>query len=107
MPERIISFSEAKTKLSQPFVHTVVGQVDDYCAYLSHFEGQYRFHKHNKDEMYIVLEGEVCIEFDETKSSVCLKENDTLVVKAGEVHRSSSKDGALVLMFKAQDLFAE
>jgi mannose-6-phosphate isomerase-like protein (cupin superfamily) len=107
MPERIIPISEAKAKLSQPFTHTVIGQVDDYCAYLSYFEGLYRFHKHNKDEMYVVLEGEVCIEFEDSKSSVCLQEGDTLVVKAGEIHRSSSQDGALVLMFKAQDLFAE
>ncbi len=107
MPERIIPISEAKTKLSQPFTHTVIGQVDDYCAYLSYFKGEYRFHKHNKDEMYVVLEGEACIEFEDSNSSVCLQAGDTLVVKAGEIHRSGSQDGALVLMFKAQDLFAE
>jgi hypothetical protein len=32
---------------------------------------------------------------------------ESLAVRAGERHRSRSEQGALVLMFKAQDLFAE
>ena len=84
----------------------MVGQVDDYCAYLSRFQGAYKFHEHAKDEMYIVLEGEIHIDYADG-SSVRLGEGDTLVVKAHENHRSRSEKGALVLMFKAAHLFAE
>ena len=106
MPSRIISIKEAKTKLPKPWIHTVLGQVDEYCAYLCRFQGKYQFHLHTKDEMYLVLEGEAFIEF-QGGSKVILNEGDTLVVKAGEVHRSGAADEALVLMFKARDLFAE
>jgi mannose-6-phosphate isomerase-like protein (cupin superfamily) len=106
MPERIVSIAAAAAKLKQPFTHTVLGQVDQYCGYLSYFQGSYTFHEHTKDEMYVVLEGEIHIDYADG-SSACLGEGDTLVVKAREVHRSRSEEGALVLMFKALHLFAE
>ncbi len=46
MPERKTSVDEAAIRLTQPFTHTILGQVDDYCAYLSRFLGSYRFHQH-------------------------------------------------------------
>jgi len=101
-----ISISAAAARLAEPFTHVVVGQVDDYCAYLSRFRGSYRFHEHAKDEMYLVLEGEICIDYPDGQS-ISMQEGESLVVKAGETHRSRSEKGALVLMFKARDLFAE
>jgi mannose-6-phosphate isomerase-like protein (cupin superfamily) len=92
--------------LSRPFVHVVVGQVDDYCAYLTRFQGTYKFHAHDRDEMYMVLEGEIYIEYEDGRR-VGLRPQESLVVKAGEVHRSGTEREALVLMFKASDLFAE
>ena len=106
MPQKVQSITEAASRLTQPFTHVVIGQVDDYCAYLSRFQGSYRFHEHSKDEMYLVLEGEICIEYPDGQC-VTLHENESIVVKAGEEHRSRSEEESLVLMFKARDLFAE
>jgi mannose-6-phosphate isomerase-like protein (cupin superfamily) len=106
MPPRTTSVQEAKTKLSRPWVHVLLGQVDDYCAYLCRFRGVYKFHQHAKDEMYLVLEGEAFVEY-QGGPTLPLKEGNALVVKAGEVHRSGAEEEALVLMFKARDLFAE
>jgi len=100
------SIAEAAARLTQPFTHVVIGQVDDYCAYLSRFQGSYRFHKHTKDEMYVVLEGEICIDYPDGQS-VTVQKGESIVVKAGEEHRSRSEEESLVLMFKARDLFAE
>jgi mannose-6-phosphate isomerase-like protein (cupin superfamily) len=105
MPEKQNIAAIAATLL-RPFVHAVVGQVDDYCTYLTRFRGTYKFHAHDRDEMYIVLEGQALIEFDDGRQ-VQLGPQESLVVKAGEVHRSGAADEALVLMFKACDLFAE
>lgn len=92
--------------LTRPFTHIVVGQVDDYCAYLSRFVGTYKMHAHTRDELYLVLEGEIFIDYDDGRR-VHLRPQDALVVKAGEVHRSGAEEEAVVLMFKACDLFAE
>ena len=80
--------------------------MDDYCVYLCHFLGTYKFHAHTRDEMYLVLDGEIFIEFQDGQQ-VQLGTQESLVVKAGQVHRSGAQKQALVLMFKACDLFAE
>jgi len=101
-----VNIAQVATRLTEPFRHLVVGQVDDYCAYLTRIEGAYLFHQHPKDEMYLLLEGEIRVEYDDG-TSVTLGQGESLVVRAGEKHRSWSEKGALVLMFKARDLFAE
>jgi len=106
MPEKIVSIAETAAKLTEPFKHLIVGQVDSYCAYLVRIEGAYLFHQHPKDEMYLVLEGKIAIDYDDG-TSVTLSRGESLVTRAGERHRSRSEQGALVLMFKARDLFAE
>jgi mannose-6-phosphate isomerase-like protein (cupin superfamily) len=106
MPQRKTKIAEAAELLTQPFTHTVVGQVDDYCAYLSRFLGAYRFHEHGKDEMYFVLEGEMFIDYYDGPS-VPVRQGEALVVKAGERHRSRAEEESLVLIFKAAHLFAE
>ncbi len=106
MPERKTTVAEAAEVLTQPFTHTVLGQVDDYCAYLSRFHGTYRFHEHAKDEMYMVLEGEAFIDYYDGPS-IPVRPGEALVVRAGERHRSRAEEEALVLIFKAAHLFAE
>jgi mannose-6-phosphate isomerase-like protein (cupin superfamily) len=106
MPERKVSVAEAAERLAQPFTHTMVGQVDEYCVYLSRFDGSYKFHEHAKDEMYLVLEGEIFIDYYDGPS-VPVRQGETLVVRAGERHRSRAEEDSLVLMFKAAYLFAE
>jgi len=98
--------SEIANNLTEPFTHIIVGQVDDYCAYLTRIEGAYLFHQHVKDEMYLVLEGEIGVDYADG-TSVTVAQGESLVVRAGEKHRSRSEHGAVVLMFKARDLFAE
>lgn len=106
MPERKMSIAESAELLTQPFTHNVLGRVDDYCAYLSRFQGSYRFHEHGKDEMYLVLEGEIFIDYYDGPS-MPVRQGEALVVRAGERHRSRAEEGSLVLIFKAADLFAE
>jgi mannose-6-phosphate isomerase-like protein (cupin superfamily) len=106
MPEKVRPIAEVAARLTEAFTHIVVGQVDDYCAYLSRFKGVYRFHQHARDEMYYVIEGEIYIDYLGSESTR-LGAGDTLVVKAYETHRSRADDMALVLIFKAKDLFAE
>lgn len=101
-----VNIAKVATRLTDPFKHLIVGQVDDYCAYLVRIVGTYLFHQHPRDEMYLVLEGEMAIDYDDG-ASVTLGPMESLVVLAGEKHRSRSEQGALVLMFKARDLFAE
>ncbi len=105
MPDKQ-SLPDIAAALTRPWYHALVGQVDDYCVYLVRFQGRYKYHAHDRDEMYLVLEGEIFIEYEDGRR-VHLRPRESLVVLAGEVHRSGAEQEALVLMFKAHDLFAE
>ncbi len=107
MPERKTSVDEAAARLTQPFTHTILGQVDDYCAYLSRFLGSYRFHQHAKDEMYYGASRVRSLSTTTTAPVSRCAQGETLVVRAGERHRSRAEKEALVLLFKAAHLFAE
>jgi mannose-6-phosphate isomerase-like protein (cupin superfamily) len=106
MPAQKTIVAEAAELLTQPFTHRVLGQVDDYCAYLSRFMGTYKFHEHLKDEMYLVLDGEIFIDYYDGPS-IPVRQGEVLVVRAGERHRSRAEEDSLVIIFKAARLFAE
>ena len=103
---RKVNIAQVAARLTEPFKHFVVGQVDENCAYLTRIQGTYLYHQHVKDEMYLVLEGQIGVDYADG-TSVTVGQGESLVVRAGEKHRSRSEQGALVLMFKAKDLFAE
>ena len=65
MAQQVVSIHQVAGELAQPWRHAILGQVDDYCAYLCRFHGSYRFHQHHKDEMYLVLQGTVWIEYED------------------------------------------
>jgi mannose-6-phosphate isomerase-like protein (cupin superfamily) len=107
MPQEVQSIAEAASQITKPYTRVLLGQVDDYCVYVTRFRGAYLFHQHPKDEMYLVLEGEVSIDYPNGQSAL-LREGESHVARAGEKHRSRSEGESLVLMFKARELlFAE
>jgi mannose-6-phosphate isomerase-like protein (cupin superfamily) len=102
----VVSLNELATALTGPYRHFEVGQVNDHAAYLLQFQGESQWHRHTQDELYIVLEGVVQIEF-RNQPTVTLKQHDTLVVRSYTTHNSFSEAGALVLMFKPKEMFDE
>ena len=101
----IVLLDELAAVLTVPYQHLEVGQVNDHAAYLLRFEGESHWHRHTEDEIYIILEGEVKVEF-RNQPTVTLKKHDTLVVRSYTTHNSLSEAGALVLMFKPKEMFA-
>jgi mannose-6-phosphate isomerase-like protein (cupin superfamily) len=99
------SLDELAALLTEPYAHLEVGQINDHAVYLVRFKGDYVFHRHTKDEMYLVLEGEARIQFP-NQPPLVLRKNESIVVRAYTTHSSGSDKGALVLMFKPRDMFA-
>ena len=99
------SIDELAAVLTEPYLHLELGQVNDHAVYLVRFKGDYVFHRHTQDEMYLVLEGEAKIQFP-NQPPLVLKKNESTVVRAYTTHSPSSEQGALVLMFKPKEMFA-
>ncbi len=104
MPSKT-STEELAALLTKPYVHLELGQVNDHAVYLVRFKGDYVLHRHTKDEMYMVVDGEVKILFP-NQSPLVLKKGDSTVVRAFTTHGSSSDQGALVMIFKPKEMFA-
>ena len=104
MPSRT-SIDELASLLTKPYAHLELGQVNDHAVYVVRFKGDYVFHRHTKDEMYLVLDGEATIRFP-NQPPLTLKKNESTVVGAYTTHSSGSERGAIVLMFKPKDMFA-
>lgn len=98
------SIAELGALLSGAYSHLELGQVNDHAAYLMKFEGTYPMHAHTKDEMYIVMEGEIYLRFKFGQPLV-LKKGESTVVRAYTTHSSGSEEGALVLMIKPKEMF--
>ncbi len=104
MPNKT-TIEELAAMLTKPYTHLELGQVNDHAAYLVHFQGEYPFHRHTRDEMYLVLEGEIEIRFLNQPAQKLIK-NESTVVRGYTTHSPYSEAGALVLMFKPKEMFA-
>ncbi len=78
----------------------VVSEINDSCLRLAVNEGEYPWHFHPEtDELFMILEGELVIEFKD-RPPVTLKPEDTYLVKKGLIHRTIAKGRTVNLCFE-------
>ena len=72
-------------------------QVNDSVVRLGVMQGQYHWHKHDRDdEFFFVLEGHFVIDLEER--SVVLQPQEGFVVPKGVMHRTRAPERAVILM---------
>jgi mannose-6-phosphate isomerase-like protein (cupin superfamily) len=81
-----------------------IGEVNGHCLRLAVLQDlTFAWHSHpNSDEMFIVLEGELTIEFQD-QTSVVLSNNDFFTVPAGKIHRTIGRGRTVNLCFESKD----
>lgn len=99
------SVDELAPLLQKAFSHLELAKVNDHAVYVMNFKQFFPFHQHTKDELYFVLQGEIILRF-RNQPDIVLKANECFVVPAYLSHSSGSEKGALVLMVKPIDMFA-
>lgn len=72
-----------------------VSNVEDLNVYLTSYLGEYPAHKHPKAEFFLVLEGE--LELDFSGQSVVIRKGESLKVSPETVHKPFAKSRALVM----------
>jgi len=102
---QVIDLIAEARAVDESYRNQVMNRVNGCCLRLAVFEGQYRWHKHPKsDELFIVLEGAMLIEFKDA-DSIRLGTLQALTVPAGVVHRTSGIGRTVNLCF--EELAAE
>lgn len=76
-------------------------KVNDCVARIGVFEGEFHWHKHDKeDEIFFTLEGELLVDI-EGKDTVVLGPQQAVMVPRGVVHRTRALKRTVVLMIEA------
>ena len=97
-----IEFAVIAETIKKAWAPIEIVRMDGYHLLLSMFEGAYRFHKHDAEELFFVLKGTV--EIESKDKTVTLKEGEGLLLPKGLVHRSIAKEPSLVIMFERTNL---
>jgi mannose-6-phosphate isomerase-like protein (cupin superfamily) len=105
-PLEVVDAGKLANACKEPWWNQSLCQVNDSVVRLGVFQGEFHFHKHDKeDELFYVLEGKLWLDI-EGRESVELSANQGMVVPRGVVHRTRAPERAVVLMVEAATVVA-
>jgi mannose-6-phosphate isomerase-like protein (cupin superfamily) len=79
-----------------------VARVGDFVLRAALFEGEYHWHVHEEDELFLVHRGQITI--DTEAGALEIQEGQGAVIPAGMRHRPRAEKPAFVLMVEPFDL---
>lgn len=90
---QVVDLQALQREATEAYRNEVVLDCNDACLRMAVFEGQYRWHHHPAtDELFLVVAGQLHIEFDDGAELV-LHPSQCAVVPAGTVHRTRGHHG--------------
>ncbi|MDO8649500.1 MAG: cupin domain-containing protein [Candidatus Peregrinibacteria bacterium] len=93
-------------KLAEPWSPVDVARVNNHIIRLALFEGEYHWHVHDADELFLVHRGEIVIQ-RKGYPDLLLKTGEIGVVPKGVEHCPKSAGKSFVLMFEPVALESE
>jgi mannose-6-phosphate isomerase-like protein (cupin superfamily) len=98
MNYKSINFAEKLNLFNEHWQPKVISEMNDYQFKIAKIKGEFIWHSHkDTDETFIVLKGEIQIDFKDGK--VVVKQGEMFVVPAGVEHRpSSNKESHIMLI---------
>jgi mannose-6-phosphate isomerase-like protein (cupin superfamily) len=97
MKHSAINLSEKLAKFSEHFSPKIIAQMNDYHFKLAKFRGDFVWHRHDDtDETFIVLDGEMSIDFRDGK--VNLKAGEMFVVPRRVEHKPFAKEECKIML---------
>lgn len=92
-----INLQEKLAGFSDHWSPRIIAQMNDYHFKLSKFQGEFVWHAHDDtDEVFIVLDGEMSIEFRDGK--VDLKAGEMIVVPKKVEHKPFAEDECKIML---------
>ncbi len=91
------------TEIDEPWKGFDIALLDGaYRVSVVHYRGDFIVHRHDKDEFFLVLEGEVDIRLRSGK--IKLRKGESYWMKKGVPHQSRSPRGAYVLVVESAEI---
>ncbi len=99
MDYKAINFNEKLTKFSEHWSPKIIAKMNDYQFKLVKIEGDFVWHDHqDTDEVFIVLTGEMFIEFRDGR--VRLSSGEMFVVPKGVEHKPHAENECRILLIE-------
>jgi mannose-6-phosphate isomerase-like protein (cupin superfamily) len=96
---RKVNLTEKLSTFSDYWSPKIVGDLNGQQAKLVKFKGEFVWHHHEvEDEMFLVVQGEFCIEFRDRQ--VHLQAGEFIIVPHGVEHRPVAEQEVHVLLFE-------
>lgn len=93
-----VKLDEAFDSFDEQWAPRLAAVANGQAVKLAKVEGEFVWHQHDVDELFLVRSGEVRIEFEDR--DVTLAEGELLVVPAGVEHRPVAEHEAELLLFE-------
>lgn len=104
-PLELVDVGKLADECSERWWNQSLCQVNDAVVRLGVFQGEFHWHKHDReDEMFYVLEGKLWLDLE--GRSVELLPRQGMVVPRGVLHRTRAPERAVVLMVEAATVVA-
>ena len=102
MPDlNVVNLREKLDSFSETWVPKVVGSLNGQYVKVAKLEGEYVWHSHaDEDEMFLVVHGELVIEFRD--GPVTVRPGEFCVVPRGVEHRPVAGELVSVVLFEPQ-----
>ena len=100
----VLNLKQLSDSVTERYKNFLVETTNSSCLRMSVNHGLYDWHVHdNSDELFIVMEGELQVELQDTQVFK-LKPFDCLRVPKGTVHRTRSETRTVNLIFESIDM---
>ncbi len=98
-----INLSEKFEKISDHWTPKVIAEMNDYQFKLVKVEGEFVWHAHkDTDETFIVLDGELTIEFRDR--TVTLSKGEIIVVPKGVEHKPAAETECRIMIIEPKEV---
>jgi quercetin dioxygenase-like cupin family protein len=96
---RPVSIQSVIASLPGPYQQRDLAKANDSVVRIARFEGEFPWHEHDEDELFLCWEGSFRIDMD-GQEPVTLSAGDLFVVPKGMRHRPTADRAAHVLMIE-------
>jgi mannose-6-phosphate isomerase-like protein (cupin superfamily) len=102
-----LNLEKAARDVVLAYVPRQIAKIDDYHVFMVLFEGTFPWHDHDHDEFFLLLDGELRVEFKGGIKATTLGPMDALLVESGTEHQTVAPRRARALVFERQDVTHE
>jgi len=98
MKNKAVNLKQKAALITEHWSPRVVGEVDDHYIKIAKIKGEFTWHDHQEDEMFLVLEGTVTIQMK--TENVSLKKGEFYVVPKGVLHNPVASEECTLMLFE-------